>query len=92
MECSLDRVNSYSKFQVNVFSNDRDNYKLSKFLHDVANDKDTKALAIPWVSMKKAKLTRGVTECNLILLPALSQKVVFCTDGHTDGQTDTWTG
>ena len=35
-------------------------------------------------------LTRAVTECDLILPPALKQKVVFCTqkDTQTHGQTE----
>ena len=44
-------------------------------------------------NFSKIEETRAVTECDLIPLPVLRQKIVFSTqtdtrmDGHTDGQT-----
>ena len=39
---ALQIVNTYSEFQVNIFCNNRDYYKMSKFLHDA----DAKAIVI----------------------------------------------
>ena len=50
MDCSLD---TYSEFQANIFSNNRDITKC-QFLHDDSND-DAKAIAIPQFSLKTAK-------------------------------------
>ena len=47
---ALSIVNTYSKFQVNIFSNNRDITKCQKFLHidnnDDEDDNDAKAIAI----------------------------------------------
>ena len=41
-------VNTYYKFQINMFRSKRDITKCQKFLHDDHND-DAKAIVIPWV-------------------------------------------
>ena len=49
-------VNNYSEFQVNIFSNNR-YLKMSKFLHDAANDDaaadDARAMTIPRSFLRK---------------------------------------
>ena len=46
---ALSIVDTYPKFQVNIFSNNRDITKCPKFLHsdDDNNNDDAKAIAIP---------------------------------------------
>ena len=60
---ALSIVNTYSGFQVNIFSNNRD-ITTSKFLLTADNDANTdndnaKAIAIPWVFSENRQQARG---------------------------------
>ena len=54
-------VNTYSDFQVNIFSNSRDITKCQKFLHDTDPD-DAKAIAIPQVFSENSRAKNQRTE------------------------------
>ena len=58
LNIALSIVNTYSEFQVNIFSNNRDIYKISQFLHNNDND-DTKAISIPWVLSRNSQAKNG---------------------------------
>ena len=63
-------VNSYSEFQVDIFSNDK-YYKISKFLQDDNND--TKAIAIPQVFSENSQ----AKNCKLNIWPWPSQRMTL---------------
>ena len=52
-------VNTYSEFQVNIFSNKRDITKC-QFLHNDADADDAKAIAIPRFSPETAELKKEI--------------------------------
>ena len=53
-------VNTYSEFQVNIFSNNRDITKY-QFLHANYNNDadDAKAIAMPWVFYENSQAKKG---------------------------------
>ena len=49
-------INTYSKFEVNIFSNKKRYYKMSKILHAATdNNASTKAIAIPRVFYENSR-------------------------------------
>ena len=60
-------VNTHSKFQVNIFSNNRD-YKMSQFLHDDDDENDdAKAIAIPRVFSENSRAKNLENKTTIIL-------------------------
>ena len=53
-------VNTYTVFQVNIFSNETDIKKMSKFLHHNDDNGDAKAEAIPEVFPGNSRAINGL--------------------------------
>ena len=68
-------VNTYSEFQVNIFSNNRD-IQTVKVLHTDDND-NTKAIAVPWVFSENSQANIVVKMLNAFNLVCLTILVLF---------------